>query len=59
MSFFEKIKDDPSGLDNYINQELKDVIGFDSKRPTLPKPIVLYGFGRVGRLIARILVETE
>ena len=56
--FFEKIKDDPSGLDNYINQELKDVIGFDSKRPSTPKPIVLYGFGRVGRLIARMLVET-
>ena len=56
--FFSKIKDDQSGLDVFINQEIKDVIGFDSKRPSTPKNIVLYGFGRVGRLIARMLIET-
>lgn len=56
--FFNRLKDDQNGLDRYINEQLKDVIGFDSIRPSLPTNIVLYGFGRVGRLIARMLVQS-
>ena len=56
--FFDRLKEDQTGLETYINEQLKDVIGFDSKRPSVPTNIVLYGFGRVGRLIARMLVQT-
>ncbi|MDA9045286.1 glyceraldehyde-3-phosphate dehydrogenase [Gammaproteobacteria bacterium] len=56
--FFDRLKDDQTGLDTYINEQLKDVIGFDSIRPSLPTNIVLYGFGRVGRLITRMLVQS-
>ena len=56
--FFDRIKDDQTGLDTYINEQLKDVIGFDSIRPSSPTNIVLYGFGRVGRLITRMLVQS-
>lgn len=56
--FFDRLKEDQAGLETYINEQLKDVIGFDSKRPSVPSNIVLYGFGRVGRLIARMLVQS-
>lgn len=56
--FFDRLKDDQTGLDTYINEQLKDVIGFDSIRPSSPTNIVLYGFGRVGRLITRMLVQS-
>ncbi len=56
--FFNRLKDDQTGLDTYINEQLKDVIGFDSIRPSSPTNIVLYGFGRVGRLITRMLVQS-
>ena len=56
--FFDRLKEDQTGLETYINEQLKDVIGFDSKRPSVPTNIVLYGFGRVGRLIARMLVQS-
>ena len=41
-----------------IYKELKSVIDVESKRPKSSKDIVLYGFGRIGRLLARLLVET-
>ena len=56
--FFDRLKDNQTGLDTYINEQLKDVIGFDSIRPSSPTNIVLYGFGRVGRLITRMLVQS-
>lgn len=49
----------PTGqsIEQYLDQELADLIG--SKRKPLEKPqdVVLYGFGRIGRLMARLLIE--
>ena len=56
--FFDDIKDDSSKIPNYINSELKSVINIDSKRPEVPANIVLYGFGRIGRLVARMMTQT-
>ena len=56
--FFDDIKDDSSKIPNYINSELKSVINVDSKRPKVPANIVLYGFGRIGRLVARMMTQT-
>jgi glyceraldehyde 3-phosphate dehydrogenase len=47
--FFDDIKDNISEIPNYINSELESVINKDSSRPSEPKNIVLYGFGRIGR----------
>ncbi len=30
----------------------------DQKRPSKPQDIVLYGFGRIGRLVSRIMAQT-
>ena len=45
-------------IPNYINSELESVINIDSKRPEVPANIVLYGFGRIGRLVARMMTQT-
>lgn len=40
---------------DYVKKELADILDQDEK----PKPqdVVLYGFGRIGRLLARLLIE--
>jgi glyceraldehyde 3-phosphate dehydrogenase len=55
---FNKLPDDISEIDNYLAQELASVINLKASRPKAPQDIVLYGFGRVGRLVARMLVES-
>lgn len=44
-------------LREYLERELNDVIGTSAQLE--PKDVVLYGFGRIGRLLARILVARE
>ena len=54
---FAKLPEDTTSLDTYLNKELKSVIDKNEARPEIPQDIVLYGFGRVGRLVTRMLVE--
>lgn len=56
--FFEDIKNNSPLINDYINTELESVINKDSIRPELPTNIVLYGFGRIGRLVARMMTQT-
>ncbi|NVK39717.1 MAG: glyceraldehyde-3-phosphate dehydrogenase [Oceanospirillaceae bacterium] len=41
-------------LDAFLRKELESVIGAPEREPT---DVVLYGFGRIGRLLARLLIE--
>ena len=41
----------------YLEEELAEVVGTHSE--TYPTDVVLYGFGRIGRLLARILIKRE
>ncbi len=57
-----RLDDNPGSLDEFLQREIGDVIGKymvqsreNAEKQT--KDIVLYGFGRIGRLIARILIE--
>ena len=54
---FSNLKNDSSGLSEYINNELSDVVNIESDRPAKPKDIVLYGFGRIGRLVTRMMIQ--
>ena len=54
---FSQLKNDISGLNEYINTELSDVIDVEPNRPSKPKDIVLYGFGRIGRLVTRMMIQ--
>ncbi|MDV6315137.1 glyceraldehyde-3-phosphate dehydrogenase [Idiomarina sp. HP20-50] len=40
---------------DYVKRELADII--DSEDNIEPRDVVLYGFGRIGRLLARLLIE--
>ena len=55
--FFEELPDNPDKIDDYLMEQL-DVTSLSSSRPSVPQDIVLYGFGRIGRLMARLLVQT-
>ena len=56
--FFEDIKNDDSKIGEFIDAELESVIDKQSNRPSEPANIVLYGFGRIGRLVARMMTQT-
>ncbi len=49
-------KDNYPGPAEFVGDKLKDFIGSD-RRELVPKDVVLYGFGRIGRLIARELIS--
>jgi len=44
-------------LEQFVERELADLIGNQIKPLEQPQDVVLYGFGRIGRLMARILIE--
>ena len=41
----------------FVRDQLSDIIGEEDDTKESPQDVVLYGFGRVGRLIARLLIE--
>lgn len=44
-------------LDDFVVQELNEIIDSDLKPLPQPQDVVLYGFGRIGRLVARLLID--
>jgi glyceraldehyde 3-phosphate dehydrogenase len=44
-------------IDEFLNDELANIIGSHTKPLPQPQDVVLYGFGRIGRLVARILID--
>jgi len=41
----------------FVTEQLGEIVGKEDNAPDRPQDVVLYGFGRVGRLLARLLVE--
>ncbi|MCG8668113.1 MAG: glyceraldehyde-3-phosphate dehydrogenase, partial [Pseudomonadales bacterium] len=54
-----KYKRDGNGqsLEEFLKAELSDALSADRSPQFKPRDVVLYGFGRIGRLVARLLVE--
>ena len=44
-------------VSEFVHEELADLIGSDKKPLPEPQDVVLYGFGRIGRLLARLLID--
>ncbi|MEQ3515596.1 glyceraldehyde-3-phosphate dehydrogenase [Pseudoalteromonas sp. BZB3] len=42
-------------IEEYLNAELADIVNKGDNQE--PRDVVLYGFGRIGRLLARLLIE--
>ncbi len=49
----------PADRKAFLEGKLADFIGPDNMDRTTPKDVVLYGFGRIGRLVARELMAQE
>ena len=43
-------------LEAFLREELEDIVGQKGRGQAEPRDVVLYGFGRIGRLLARIMV---
>ena len=54
---YQKSNGNGSSLSDFLAAELDEIIGSDVKPLPEPQDVVLYGFGRIGRLIARILID--
>ncbi|MFT0213241.1 glyceraldehyde-3-phosphate dehydrogenase [Pseudomonas sp. F1_0610] len=54
-----KFKKEGNGqsLEDFVKAQLADVVGQKSSEKKPGKDVVLYGFGRIGRLLARILIS--
>lgn len=44
-------------IEDYVRREVADLIGASARPASKPVDVVLYGFGRIGRLMARILID--
>ncbi|MFT7374375.1 MAG: glyceraldehyde 3-phosphate dehydrogenase [Oleiphilaceae bacterium] len=44
-------------IEDYLCEQLKDIVNV--KDDQKPQDVVLYGFGRIGRLLARLLIERQ
>jgi glyceraldehyde 3-phosphate dehydrogenase len=57
VKYYDQGAGEGLSVEEYVNQELRDLIGTTEERSHKPVDVVLYGFGRIGRLMARILIE--
>lgn len=57
VSYYDKGEGEGLSIEEYVRQELADDIGSTRKAVEQPQDVVLYGFGRIGRLMARILID--
>lgn len=46
-----------TSIEDYVKAEVADLIGADGADTHEPRDVVLFGFGRIGRLMARLLIE--
>jgi glyceraldehyde 3-phosphate dehydrogenase len=52
-------KNAPGNEVSFLKEKLADFIGPENYKGIVPKDVVLYGFGRIGRLMARELIAQE
>jgi len=57
VNYFDHGVGEGLSVEQYIEQEVADLIGSRAQPVEKPVDVVLYGFGRIGRLMARILID--
>lgn len=57
LSLAYKLTGDGRPIADFLREELADVVGRRGVDERTSTDVVLYGFGRIGRLLARILIE--
>ena len=56
-TLIERSIKDEAEIKHYVNEQCAKVIGVATPPLAAPQDIVLFGFGRIGRLLARLLIE--
>jgi glyceraldehyde 3-phosphate dehydrogenase len=57
VRYYDQGAGEDLSIEQYVEHELKELIGCEDKPLDKPQDVVLYGFGRIGRLMARILID--
>ncbi|HUH37062.1 MAG TPA: glyceraldehyde-3-phosphate dehydrogenase [Spongiibacteraceae bacterium] len=57
VQYEEQGKSRGISVEDFVREQVADLIGSATKPAIKPRDIVLYGFGRIGRLMARLLIE--
>jgi len=57
VNYYDKGQGEGLAIEEYVRQVVADDIGSDNHPLEQPQDVVLYGFGRIGRLMARILID--
>ncbi|MDN5655746.1 MAG: glyceraldehyde-3-phosphate dehydrogenase, partial [Kocuria sp.] len=57
LNKLHKTQGNDSDVKGWLRDQLADVVGLQGQEERKSQDIVLYGFGRIGRLLARILIE--
>jgi glyceraldehyde 3-phosphate dehydrogenase len=57
VKYYDKGDGEGLSIDEYVAREVADLVGSTAAPVSEPRDVVLYGFGRIGRLMARILID--
>lgn len=57
VNYYDKNHGEGLSVDEYVREQLGYLITGDATPAQEPVDVVLYGFGRIGRLVARILID--
>lgn len=57
VNYFDRGQGQGLSVEEYVQQTVQDLVGATDKPVDQPVDVVLYGFGRIGRLVARILID--
>ncbi len=55
--YMEEVESQQVDIASFVKKECQDVIDSEALPLNEPQDVVLYGFGRIGRLLARLLIE--
>ncbi|MFK8043171.1 glyceraldehyde-3-phosphate dehydrogenase [Congregibacter sp.] len=57
VNYYDKNHGEGLTVDEYVREQLGYLLESDNSAVQKPVDVVLYGFGRIGRLVARILID--
>lgn len=57
VNYYDRGQGQGLSVEEYVRREVADLIDATDKPVDQPVDVVLYGFGRIGRLMARILID--
>jgi len=57
VNYYDRGEGQGLSIEEYVEQVVGDLVGATDRPVAEPVDVVLYGFGRIGRLMARILID--